>query len=349
MFEALKENKRLWDLFTKKEEYNPLILDRYQRFDYYLSRSRNVFEPEVSNFLIQNGLRVEYPNSKRFAVCLTHDIDAAYFTKMYLAKEAALSLRKLQISKFLGILLNNVSKKRNRLWNFEQIMNLEKKYEAKSSFYFLALDGDDQGFNYKIEELKAELRNIVDNGWEVGLHGAHEAYNSLNRIKREKERLEDAVGKEVIGYRNHYLGFKLPTTWKLLKEAGFKYDTTLGYIDCAGFRNGMCHPFKPFDLNTNSFIDILEIPLTIMDGTLLDDDNMRLDMKNAWTITKRLIDSVEKNKGVITILWHNKNMCNETLMFYEEILRYCNERNAWMTSGEEIWRWWNKNNFLEGS
>lgn len=347
MFEALKDNKNLWDLFTKKEEYKPLILDKYQRFPYYLSKSRNVFKPEVSNFLIQNGLKVEYPNSKRFAVCLTHDIDLVYFTKLRLIGEAALSLRKLQFGKSLRISMSNINKKINPLWNFEQFMNLEKKYEAKSSFYFLALDSDDQDFNYKIEELGTELRNIVNNGWEVGLHGGHEAYNNLNKIKREKERLEGAVGKEVIGYRNHYLRFKLPATWKLLKEAGFKYDTTLGYIDCAGFRNGMCHPFKPFDLDTNSFIDILEIPLTIMDGTLLDDDFMRLDTKNSWAITKRLIDTVEKNKGVITILWHNRNMRDEMLMFYEEILRYCNERNAWMTSGEEIYKWWNKNNFLQ--
>jgi hypothetical protein len=42
----LKQNKELWDLFTRREEYNPPILDQYGRFPYYLSKHRNVFEPE---------------------------------------------------------------------------------------------------------------------------------------------------------------------------------------------------------------------------------------------------------------------------------------------------------------
>jgi len=83
-------------------------------------------------------------------------------------------------------------------------------------------------------------------------------------------KLEKVLGKKIVGYRNHYLKFKVPETWGLPKEAGFKYDTTLGYADCVGFRNGMCHPFKPFDLNINSYINILEIPLIIMDRTLFD-------------------------------------------------------------------------------
>jgi len=34
-----------------------------------------------------------------------------------------------------------------------------------------------------VEDLENELRNIEDNDWEVGLHGGHEAYNTLNSLK----------------------------------------------------------------------------------------------------------------------------------------------------------------------
>ena len=98
----------------------------------------------------------------------------------------------------------------------------------------------------------------------------------------------------------------MPTTWELLRTAGFKYDTTFGYADCVGFRNGMCHPFQPFNLNTDQYIDIWEIPLTIMDKTLLS--YMELDMATSWEITKRLIDTTEELGGVITVLWHNTSM-----------------------------------------
>lgn len=321
MNEILKNNLQLFDLFTKKEEYNSPVLDKFQRFPYYLSKHPNIFEPEVSEFLVNKGFRIEYPEGSKFAVCLTHDIDKINSTKF---------ITLINHIKFL----TGKNKKINPLLNFDDIMQLEEKYGAISSFYFLAQNQDDLDFNFNIEDIEHEIANIVDRGWEVGLHGGHEAYNNLNQIRKEKNYLEKILGEKVAGYRNHYLKFKVPDTWEIISKAGFKYDTTFGYADCVGFRNGTCHPFKPFNLNTNKEIDILEIPLTIMDCTFYD--YMRLDVKGAWDITKSLIDTVEKNNGVITILWHNTYMIGENLRFYEKILKYCSEKGAWITSGEEI-------------
>ena len=342
MIKQLKRNKELWDLFTRKEEYTPLTLDQYGRFPYYLSKYRNILEPEVSKFLIENSLKVEYPEGNNFAVCLTHDIDAVYIPNWSIMFSATkLLLTQHQIKSVFKMLFNKINKKWNPWWNFKDIMSLEEKYGAKSSFYFLTLDKEDLDFNFKIEDLECEIGDIVDNGWEVGLHGGHNVYNNLDEIKKEKERLEGVLGKKVIGYRNHYLRFKVPDTWELLSKAGFGYDTTFGYADMVGFRNGMCHPFKPFNLNTNKDIDILEIPLTIMDYTLFS-NYMEQNMEGAWEIIKLLIDTVEKYNGIITILWHNTGMVDEKLKIYEKILKYCYEKGAWMTSGEEIWKWWNK-------
>ena len=180
---------------------------------------------------------------------------------------------------------------------------------------------------------------IVDQGWEVGLHGGHEAFNNLDVLKREKDRLERALGKKVIGYRNHFLRFRVPDTWELLKEVGFRYDATYGHSYCVGFRNGMCHPFRPYNLKTNSEIDILEIPLVIMDITLYD-AYMRLDSQTAWMLVKYLIDIVERYNGVLTVLWHNTFMTHDKLKMYTKILEYCSQKNAWMTSGEEICKFW---------
>jgi hypothetical protein len=83
MIEKLKQNPELWELFTKKEEYNSTFHDQYDRFPYYLSSQRNIFDPRVSRFLVENGLCPEYPGGKKFAVCLTHDIDVAYPEKFY--------------------------------------------------------------------------------------------------------------------------------------------------------------------------------------------------------------------------------------------------------------------------
>jgi len=345
MLDKLKSNIELWELFTKLEEYEPQLLDQYQRFPYYLSKHRCVLEPQVSAFLVENGLKVNYPDNKKFAVCLTHDIDDVNFPIVSISKKVIKTLSQHQLGKsmaeamssFINLLLSTVDKKRNPARNLTRIMDLENKYGAKSSFYFLLSDETTRFGGCKIERLKKDLKTIVDAGWEVGLHGGFKAYIDLDEMKKTKKRLENVIGKEVIGYRNHYLLFKVPTTWELLKEAGFKYDTTFGYADCVGFRNGMCHPFQPFNLKTNRYIDIWEIPLNIMDTTF--DTYMKFDKQTSWEITKRLIDTVERYKGVITILWHNIYMFGEMGEFYEKILRYCHEKNAWMTSAGEIYEY----------
>jgi peptidoglycan/xylan/chitin deacetylase (PgdA/CDA1 family) len=342
LIDKMRAEPQIWDLFTKKEEYNPPFLDQYERFPYYLSKHRDVMEPTISKYLIDNGLDPEYPDGKRFAVCLTHDIDVIKQRYVSCMAESIKSTLKGNYRDSVQYTLCGLNKKKHPFWNFKEIMKVEEKYDAKSSFYFLALKPGEKDYNYDLKEVTREMKEISDSGWEVGLHGGHGSYNNIEQMVQEKKLLEEILEKEVIGYRNHYLRFKIPDTWELLSKAGFKYDTTFGYADCVGFRNGMCHPFKPFNLNTGEQIDILEIPLTIMDCTLLR-DYMRLDFEKAWELTKQLIDKVEQYRGVITILWHNSYMSGYYLKFYEKLLKYCSDKNAWITSGAEICNWWDEN------
>jgi peptidoglycan/xylan/chitin deacetylase (PgdA/CDA1 family) len=336
--EKLNEQPELWELFTTREEYDPAFVDMHDRFPYYLSNNRDPFEPKVSKYLMENGFNPQYPDGKRFAVCLTHDIDVIHQGYLGCAFSSVKSVIKGDVNSALKYPVYAVDKRRHPYWNFREIMKLEEKYGATSSFYFLALEPGDWDYRYNLQSIRDDIRYIDARGWEVGLHGGHEAYKDLHVLEKEKQSLEKVLGKQVMGYRNHFLHFKTPDTWELLSKAGFKYDTTFGYADCAGFRNGMCHPFKPFNLNTEREIDIIEIPLTIMDCTLLR-DYMRLDIDGAWDLVKNMIDRVEELQGVITILWHNTYMQDEYLDFYEKILKYCYDKNAWMSSGKEICDW----------
>lgn len=344
----LKLNKELWDIFTSKEEYNPFVRDRYKRFPYYLSKIKDIFDPEVSKFLINNNiLKVKYPEDRNFAVCLTHDVDIIYLSNVKILYSILRNLKDSRLRECIKLLMSKLSKRSSPFWNFSSIMDLEEKYMAKSTFYFLALEKGDMDFNFSLKDIKDDLKEIVKKGWEVGLHGGHEAYNNLNKMEKEKKRLEEILEREVIGYRNHYLRFCVPDTWELLRKAGFKYDTSFGFDSCVGFRNGMCHPFKPFNLNSSKYIDILEIPVNIMDFTL--NEYMCLDIDGAWKIIKFIVDIVESYKGVVTILWHNTYMIGSMRELYERILEYCYQKGAWMTSGEEIWRWWRENQFSGGA
>jgi peptidoglycan/xylan/chitin deacetylase (PgdA/CDA1 family) len=338
MHALLQKDPEIWDLFTRKEEYHSSIRDKYNRFPYYASRYRTIFEPKASEFLMNNGYHVEYPENKPFAVCLTHDIDGVYkpiTAKCYRAME---NLANGKINESIQ-LIKQIRSKKDPYVNFEEIMKLEEKYNAHSSFYFLALDPADQDYEYRIEDLETEIHSIQDRGWEVGLHCGHQGYQDLDKLKKEKKSLEKVTKTPITGCRNHYLNFKVPDSWELLSNAGFSYDCSFGYADCVGFRNGMCHPFKPYNLNTGKIIEIIELPLVIMEHSFAD-NYMRMDSDRSWEITRELIDTVAQYHGVITLVWHNKSCFGEPGKFYEKILKYCAEKEAWMTSGEHIATWW---------
>jgi peptidoglycan/xylan/chitin deacetylase (PgdA/CDA1 family) len=337
MYEIIQKDPEIWNLFTRKEEYTSSFRDHYGRFPYYASSNRNIFEPVASKFLIEQGYRMEYPEGKPFAVCLTHDIDGIYTPVLPKAISAMRYLRKGSLSEFMHS-VGQLRSKKLPLWNFNDILALEEKYGAKSSFYFMAEDYGERDYSYRIEDCESALGDIVDSGSEVGLHGGHTSFSSPGELKSKKARMEKIINKKITGYRNHYLRFKVPETWEYLHEAGFLYDSTLGYADCIGFRNGMCHPFKPFNLNTGQSIGIVEIPLIIMEDTL--DRYMGLDSRLGWEISKQLIDTVMKYNGVLTLLWHNYSFFGEQKILYEKILKYCLEKNAWMASGKEISSWW---------
>jgi peptidoglycan/xylan/chitin deacetylase (PgdA/CDA1 family) len=331
--DLVKKDQQLWDIFTLKEEYDSPFRDHHDRFPYSASRNRQVFEPVVSKYLVEHGFHMEYPEGKPFAVCLTHDIDELYQTTLMKGKTALQHLRRADIPGCLRS-ISRIPAKKGAYWNFSNIMELEERFGAKSTFYFMAQSPGDPDYSYDIEDCRESLGEITDRGWEVGLHGGYSVYNDPTGILEQKEHLERTLNKKITGYRNHFLQFLVPETWEHLQKAGFHYDTTLGYADCTGFRNGMCHPFRPYNLTLNHTIDIVEIPLTIMEETL--SDYMNLGSADAWKITTRLIDTVADCHGVITLLWHNHQLAGNQRQFYERILTYCSGKNAWMTSGEEI-------------
>jgi peptidoglycan/xylan/chitin deacetylase (PgdA/CDA1 family) len=341
MNDILRQDPGIWDLFTRKEEYNNLLRDQFDRFPYYASKNRDIFEPKASQYLVDQGYRIDYPDNAPFAVCLTHDIDEIYRSIPSKSLDALRALKRGNPEGFCHSVCQIRSQKQP-FCNFSEIMDLEEKYGAKSTFFFMAESPGEQDYAYDIEALEPEIGEIIDRGWEVGLHGGHTTYRNQQEMKQKKNRLEKVTHRLVIGFRNHFLRFSVPDTWEYLSEAGFQYDTTFGYADCAGFRNGMCHPYRPFNLNKNRGIDILEIPLIIMDRTM-GSSYMRLNEMSIWELITLLIDRAADCRGVLTFLWHNTYMQDENLELYEKILHYCKERKAWITSAEKINFWWQNN------
>ncbi len=343
--EVIRDDPFLWDHFTRIEEYGSNELDSHRRFKSSASKCSDITDPFVSRYLMESGFQVDYPEDREFAIVLSHDIDQVCPSMARSALSVASSLKQMDLAECNQQLFWRLKgMKESPFRNFDEIMDLEAKYDARSSFFFLTEGPDHTKGGYPVETIASDIARVADRGWGIGLHGTYEACYSKEKILKEKEELERVAGRKVIGYRNHYLRFKVPETWRAVSEAGFLYDSTLGYVEQAGFRNGMVHPFEPFDRENGSPIPLLEIPLAIMDDTLFNENKMGLSLEEGWATIERLMERAKECKGVLVVLWHNTTFKIPSLKdwgkMYEKVLQKGKEEGAWLCSADELAEWW---------
>lgn len=267
-----------------------------------------------------------------FALCLTHDIDRPYksIRGLYYA------LRERRLSHLWDVLPG-----RNPYWQFDTIARLEDARGVRSAFYVLnephilrkglrALfspgDWVQHLGRYDLDDraLFEVLRELADDGWEIGLHGSYRSRSDVDRLEEEKRTLEDRVGTTVVGGRQHYLRLDVPETWRLHKRIGLKYDSSLGSSREYGFRHGY-RPIRPFD------DEFVVFPLTIMDAALPDPGT---NFEAAWSVCEALLEEAAANEAVMTVLWHPRFFSQSDFpgyrRLYGRLLDRALEMGAWV-------------------
>ncbi len=224
-------------------------------------------------------------------------------------------------------------------WNFPEIIKIEEDFGVRSTFFILDETLPFKLFDkknwqlsvgrYKIsnKKLQETIKHLDKNGWEIGVHGSYLSYQDESLLKKEKQNIENIVGHEIIGTRQHYLNWD-ENTWNRQKACGFKYDSTWGLTEGIGLRENKILPFKPFD---DYFT---EIPLMVMDIPF-----MEIRSNERWERFYKILDTVEENNGIFVINWHQRVYKEKEFpgykSSYEKIIRICKERNAqFMTMGE---------------
>jgi len=351
IYDEIKQKKKLWDLFTGFEEYSPIKLDEHDRFLFKYSKNKNILHPYVSEYLISKDYHIEFPENKTFVLLPTHDIDDISIQNKHILMSFAFFPKSRDIPGIYNILKGKLNEKYSPYNNLKKIVDIEKKYDVTSTYFFLTDPYDIFGKKYTLDEVQDDMQYILNHGSEIGFHTGYFFYEDSDRIKKEKVKLEKSIGEKIIGVRNHGLRFKTPQSWNILAEAGFQYDSSYGFYDMIGFRNGMCHPFYPYDLQMNKQIDILEIPLNIQDWTI--SMMMKNNPSESWIKIKQLIDTVEKFNGVLNILWHNWTFSlptsigaiftKEWTKLYEKVLNYTSKKNGWITNCKDFYSHYEKN------
>jgi hypothetical protein len=292
--------------------------------------------------------RISRWGEKDFAVCLSHDVDHIMKNGDLFAAcrhTLAILLKFKKVKKAINYLKNYFQNMRDYTkdpyWTFKYLTNTERQYRFTSSFYFMAMDDSDPDFRYDIDgkRVRELIHELEANGCEVGYHGSLISYNNKRIMNLEKTRIDSVVCKKSYGCRQHYLKFKIPLTWRYQQQAGVLYDTTLSFAEHEGFRCGMCLPFKPYDVLEGKVLDIWEIPLIVMEGTLQSSMYRNLTPENGLKKIIDMIETVKRHNGVFTILWHNSSFdynWDGWSYVYEEMMKYLGRSNCIGLSGRQI-------------
>ncbi len=300
-------------MLTRYEEYLLQQRDNYNRFkgsDSLAYEERFIGSPIVNQYieLLWEWIKHLYPKAERrtlwgdrsFAAFISHDIDhIRKFRTIYPA--ARYFLLEQDISKgcragidFIRSLLNIEN---DPAYCLDTICRLESRYGFRSSFYWMTSS------SYRMDSRHAgKLLEIIRAfEGEIGLHPNTGTYNCLEKLAAEKSKMEKVLGYRVEGCRHHYLQVSAPLTWRIQEQLGLKYDASFGFHDIEGYRCGICYPYRAFDLEENRMLNLVEVPLVIMDTTL----NARYNAAQSIEVIKQHIDTCRMYKGIISLLWHN--------------------------------------------
>jgi hypothetical protein len=205
-----------------------------------------------------------------------------------------------------------VSPERHPYWRgLELLASTSRRYGVRSAFYFMAAkkSAHDSGYDPRSPRIRRLIRSLRGQGFELGFHPGYHTFDDPDLLAEEKARMDAALEETEYGGRQHFLRFRVPDTWRHWESAGLTYDSTLSFSEHEGFRCGTCHPYRPFDFQADRELDLLEIPLIVMDGTLRQ--YRRLGPEEGRRRILELAESCRRVEGIFTLLWHNSSLDGE--------------------------------------
>lgn len=367
--------EHLKHLFLRIEEYETDVRDQWDNWEHPYSENyqrSTLWIPEMDLWIkdlkrnLENQGIITYPvwpNNHKFAVCLTHDVDYISHQRTIYerVREVLRSLRCKDQSGFDHVIKGIakcflrpsklISNAKNTL---ELCYSIEKECGVSASYFFTVFPlsnyskydclygfGDRILFNRKKQHVAEVMQFLLQEGFDIGLHGSYFSALEEGLLDEQKGILESALKAKIYTTRQHWLHWHYPITPKLQRNAGFCADSTLGYNRNIGFRAGTSFPFYIFDLKKHEKLDLLEVPLIIQDSALLGANALEYSPKMAFEIVKKFVKQIEEVDGCLSFLFHPDMFIKKGVAeLYRQIIIHCLEKNAWVTNLQEIHKWW---------
>ncbi len=295
------------------------------------------------------------PPGKKCIIALSHDVDRPvanqFLREFRFRKGWNLKQKTYHLLRYFNSRKNVKSYSSDYNNHIMKLIELESKYSFKSTFFFCASNmysgyGSiyDVPYNINWGEVKNSIKQVKESGFETGLHASYCSYESPERIREEKEILQDISGCEVKGVRHHYwhMGENPFRTLEYHSRAGLLYDSSFAFNEHIGFRLSFASCFYPLKTTGNSYINLIEIPAMCMDGNFFYNENT--SPGDAENEIIRYIESLKSVDGVGVIDWHTDAAVGGNKKYskaadtYKNILDILgNDNEIWVRNLEETY------------
>ena len=361
-------------LFLRLEEYERPERDRWGCWDYTFSENHatgRLLDPEIDRWLAQQRgalaattpLEPLWPRGHRFAVCLTHDVDLVSerstpaqmlrFARAGLAGGGVVGLARPPV-RIVRSLRAGIARAPDTRDTLERTAAIEAERGVVSSFFFTVPPrgrwsrydcayGPADRCRFRARELRIAdvMCTLAAEGFDVGLHGSYRAALETGALDEQRDALRSATGLEVRTTRQHFLRWDVRTTPRAQEDAGFEADSSLGFNRNVGFRAGTSLPYHHFDVTGRRRLSLVEAPLIVEDTAVLGEAALGLGPAEARELVLGLLDEVAEVGGAATLLFHPDKLARpEWCALYEATVDHALEQGAWVTSLDELQRWW---------
>jgi hypothetical protein len=296
----------------------------------------------------------------RFAIALTHDLDNLWrwtarglAAAGYRTARAARHLQGRAVVRELGDtadwLVRHLPRRTDPSWTFPQILEGEDVRGVSSTFYVIARHTHKQDGNQPASYRKRapEVLSLLGrHDREIGLHGNDADRLGVDPLLDDRTLLAREAHAEIHGIRYHYLRCLYHETLPLLEQARFSYDTSLAFAEREGYRCGCSFPFRPYSLAEERPLELIELPLAVMDGTLQQSHYRGLEAAEAERVAAAVLGRTLHSGGAASLLWHNnrfdRRMSRGYDKVYWDLVDQALAHGGWLTSAGEIVRHWRR-------
>ncbi len=296
----------------------------------------NHFFDELERIIKTNFPELTFGGKQEPVIEYSHDVDYIQKTPQLRLKQTAFNVFKTFKSISSTIRFTDQAKKTVRFffsnpsyWRFDYWEEIEKRHNVRSVFYVYAKTGKKNLKSWLLDpsydiakniDLQNRLKRLIQEGFEIGLHGSFYSAADEERLVEEKNKLEESIGTEVHKVRQHWLRYEEGIT-PYLHNKLFQHDSTLGWNDRMGFRSGIAGRYRPYDHRTREPFEYMVTPQVIMDANIYDyGANGLEELEKKAT---RMLERLQQFKFVyISISWHQR-VCSSDYGWqglYEQIL-----------------------------